>query len=201
MLIGFYNKSVILTYVGVALAVVGTYFAFAANKKAAVICLIIAGICDLFDGAVARRCKRTQQEKQFGVQIDSLCDVVNFLVLPVTVCIGSDLTRAWQIAIYIIYVLAGITRLGYFNITAHSNTPVKYYSGLPVTFSAMIFSLLVLFSSTLFKSAVWIILPCGLLITALLFIVNIKIPKPGIKAILVFAAMGIIGICAIVAFV
>lgn len=197
MLIGCYNKSVILTYAGVACAVVGTYFAFAANRKAAILCLIAAGICDLFDGAVARRCKRTQQEKQFGVQIDSLCDVVNFLILPVAVCIGSGMTRAWQLAAYVLFVLAGITRLAYFNIIADSNAPVKYYRGLPVTFSALIFSVLTLLASVFFRSAAQIILPCGLLLTGVLFVMNIKLPKPGKKAIIVFAIIGLAGACAI----
>ena len=190
MFIGKYNKSVILTYLGIAFSVAGISLAFAAKAKFAVICLIAAGICDLFDGTVARRCKRTQDEKRFGVQIDSLCDVVDFLVLPVAICIGSGFTAVWQTAIFIVYILAGITRLGYFNIIADSDAPVKYYSGLPVTYSALIFSLLWVVSNLFFKSAAGFVLPIGLAVTALLFVLNIKIPKPGKASSIVFAVIG-----------
>ena len=44
--------------------------------------LLISGICDMFDGKVARKCKRNKKEKMFGIEIDSLADTVNFLLLP-----------------------------------------------------------------------------------------------------------------------
>ena len=74
MFIGKYNKSVILTYIGVAFAFSGMAFALYERLPAAMLCLIAAGICDLFDGAAARRCKRDETAKEFGVQIDSLAD-------------------------------------------------------------------------------------------------------------------------------
>ena len=197
MFIGKYNKSVILTYLGIALSVAGISLAFAARARLAIICLISVGICDLFDGTVARRCKRNEDEKRFGVQIDSLCDVVDFLVLPVAICIGSGFTAAWQIGLYVLYVLAGITRLGYFNIIADSDAPVKHYSGLPVTFSALIFSLVWLICTISFKSALVYVLPCTLAVTALLFVLNIKIPKPGKASSAVFASVGTAAVAAL----
>ena len=62
MFIGKYNKSVILTYIGIAAAVLGIYFSFVKNIRYTLLCLIICGVCDLFDGAVARKCKRTEEE-------------------------------------------------------------------------------------------------------------------------------------------
>lgn len=197
MFIGKYNKSVILTYIGIAFSVAGISFAFAAKASSAVICLIAAAICDLFDGTVARRCNRTQEEKQFGVQIDSLCDVVDFLILPVAVCIGSGFTGVWQTAVYILYVLAGISRLGYFNIAADSEEPVKHYSGLPVTAGALIFSLLWIVCTLAFKSALAYALPCALAVTALFFVLNIKIPKPGKVSSAVFVSLGTAAIAAL----
>ncbi len=197
MFIGKYNKSVILTYLGIALSVAGISLAFAERARLAIICLITAGICDLFDGTVARRCKRNEDEKRLGVQIDSLCDVVDFLVLPIAICIGSGFIAAWQIVLYILYVLAGITRLGYFNIIADSDAPVKHYSGLPVTFSALIFSLVWLICTILFKSALVYVLPCTLAVTALLFVLNIKIPKPGKASSTIFAGVGTAAVAAL----
>ena len=76
MIIGYYNKSVILTFVGILISIFGMLNV--ANTDIALTCLILAGICDLFDGVVARKCKRTDKEKAFGVQIDSLADVISF---------------------------------------------------------------------------------------------------------------------------
>ena len=52
------------------------------------------------------------------------------------------LTHVWDIFIYMLFALAGVARLAYFNvleITRNSNTPVKEYTGLPVTSAALIF--------------------------------------------------------------
>ena len=64
MFIGVYNLSVLLTYLGVCFAVFGMYLAITGNIPAAVMCLILAGVCDMFDGYVARKCKRTEDEKK-----------------------------------------------------------------------------------------------------------------------------------------
>ena len=82
MFIGKYNRSVILTYAGVGIAFLGVALVLAGQIAPAMICLILAGVCDLFDGVIARRCKRDEVVKEFGVQIDSLADVMDFLTLP-----------------------------------------------------------------------------------------------------------------------
>ena len=85
MLIGFYGASVILTYVGLSFSIVGMAFAFSGHIPTAIMCLIIAGVCDMFNGTIARACKRTDKEKKFGIQLDSLVDVVSFGVFPIVI--------------------------------------------------------------------------------------------------------------------
>ena len=86
MVIGKWNKSVILTYAGLLVAVLGIFLAFTQEKiNYAFCCLMVAGVCDLFDGMVARRCKRTEEEKMFGIELDSLVDVVSFIALPICI--------------------------------------------------------------------------------------------------------------------
>lgn len=147
------------------------------NLSFAMICLIFAGICDLFDGKVARMCKRDEQEKEFGKQIDSLADVFLFLGLPAF--IGVKLFAETKILnfVLIFYVLGGIIRLAWFNMIADNFGPVKYYTGLPVTSTALILplvytlELILKFSNTYLWGAVYLAM-------AVLFILNIKIPKP-----------------------
>ena len=180
MIVGKWNKSVILTYAGLLLAVLGIFLAFTAEKITySFCCLMVAGICDLFDGMVARRCKRTEEEKMFGIELDSLVDVVSFIALPVCIFIALGFTSVWYLIIYLVYALFGVARLAYFNIaTADSEKAVKYYIGLPVTYTALIFPLLYLLSAV-FTDAVFVpVFTCGIVVVSVLEIVKIKVPKP-----------------------
>ena len=57
-IVGFYHYGVILTYLSVIAAITGICFSVGGNKDArpdiGVICLLISGFCDAFDGAVAK---------------------------------------------------------------------------------------------------------------------------------------------------
>lgn len=186
MFIGFYGLSVLLTYIGVLFAVVGMFFAIYGDIPASIMCLIIAGVCDMFDGTVARACKRTDTEKRFGIQIDSLADTVSFGVLPVIIGLGMGFTKKTHIIIYIIYVLAAVIRLAYFNVLAEEKkvfnvkkkTNESCYFGLPVTSIAIIlpftYNFKIFMNNTVFYRAY----PLVMLATAILFILNIKIKKP-----------------------
>lgn len=84
-LLGFYNYTVVLTYIGMLSGFTGIVYAFEENPFGAVACLMMAGFCDMFDGAVASTKQRTAQEKCFGIQIDSLSDLICFGVLPASI--------------------------------------------------------------------------------------------------------------------
>ena len=78
-MIGFYDYTVVLTYISFTSSIIGIFCAVTGHPKWAVFCLALSGLCDMFDGKIARTKKnRTEDEKQFGIQIDSLCDVVCF---------------------------------------------------------------------------------------------------------------------------
>ena len=67
-MIGFYNYTVILTYMAVMSAVLGITQIMEGNLPMAIILLMISGGCDMFDGKVARSKKdRTDREKIFGM--------------------------------------------------------------------------------------------------------------------------------------
>ena len=73
MFIGKWNKSVILTYIGLGVAVTGMYIAIVLNNIIfSLMCLMISGVCDMFDGKIARMCKRDNEEIAFGIELDSL---------------------------------------------------------------------------------------------------------------------------------
>lgn len=195
MFIGKWNKSVILTYIGLVTSIVGMFlcYRFENSINWAISCLIIAGICDLFDGAIARKCKRTEEEKNFGIQLDSLVDTISFIALPVTILFKMQMNSWYQLIIIAIFAICGIARLAYFNISVEdNNTPVKYYCGLPVTFTALILPVFYLLKYAVPVDIFNVLYTVLVLVVAILNILNIKILKPKGIAYGVFSILAII---------
>lgn len=181
MIIGYYSKSVFITYLGVISATIGMFLAFNHKITYALICLVISGICDAFDGKVARKCKRSNEEKSFGIQIDSLADMVSFVFLPITIFYGLGYTLWYNVVIFAMFTLGGVIRLGYFNVIADEkgkDGPVKYYSGLPVTASAIIFPVVYIAKHFITTSEFAIIYTLTMLFISILYVLNFKIKKP-----------------------
>ncbi len=195
-MIGKWNKSVIATYVGMLLAVASIFLLISGFYKAAMMCFMGAGICDLFDGTIARMCKRTEEEKNFGIQLDSLVDVVSFIVLPV-VLIVKLAGFTWYAAVAaVLYSVFGIARLAYFNVCQEENedkdSPIKYYTGMPVTYAALVFPIVYLLH-LYFNTEVTALFMCiAMEIMAVLFILKIKFIKPGKKGYIFLMLLAIV---------
>lgn len=114
-MLGFYNYTVILTYLGMLTGFAGIVRVLSDDIRGAIVCLMIAGVCDMFDGTIASTMERTKQEKRFGVQIDSLSDLVCFGVLPALIVYagGSGGLRFIPCALYL---LCALIRLSWFNV-------------------------------------------------------------------------------------
>lgn len=179
MILGKWNKSVILTYVGLLFSIVGMYFFIVPKAiSCGIVCMMYAGVCDLFDGTVARRCKRTKEEKQFGIELDSLIDVVSFIAFPITYFL--TVFHDWYYIPFLgIYAIYGIARLAHFNtIQENDNKPVPFYHGLPVTYAALIFPIFYLLSFVVSPFIYSIALIVMIVVTSILYIVDIHFPKP-----------------------
>lgn len=143
-MLGFYNYTVILTYISLLSSSVGIIFAFKGEITICAVLLLISGICDMYDGKIARTKKdRTDEEKKFGIQIDSLCDLVCFSVFPSVIGYSLGIDKIWMLIILAVYPLTGVIRLGYFNVTEEirqekTKEKRKIYQGLPVTFSGFL---------------------------------------------------------------
>lgn len=189
-LIGVYNPTIWLTYIGIFCAIIGIGLLLCAGSMdTAMILLILSGVCDMFDGVVARRFKRTEQEKQFGIQLDSLADTVSFVVFPAVILLAVTQSHPLCMIIACFYVFAGIMRLGWFNVTTEENK--GFYQGLPVTFSALIFPLCYLVLRLLNLDVFHIVYPALFACVGLLFILNFRMKKPGIKVLLLFAVLAV----------
>lgn len=184
-MLGFYNYTVYLTYVGLVSGVTGIALAFGGSIQGAVLCLLFSGLCDMFDGKIARTKKdRTEDEKAFGVQIDSLCDIVCFGVLPAVISFACGAMEKWQVAAAALFVLCGVIRLGYFNVTEENrrrSTDAKRseYSGLPITASAIALPLLMCFAKQI-GSALPFAVSLLLTLLSVCYITPLNVKKPGL---------------------
>lgn len=142
-LLGYYNYTVVLTYIGMLFGYAGIVYAFAENIFSSIICLMGAGFCDMFDGTIASTKKdRTEQEKCFGIQIDSLSDLICFGVLPASIVYVLSNRNMFFTMLSGMYVLCALIRLAYFNVEEQerqkvSTTSRKMYYGMPVTLAAI----------------------------------------------------------------
>lgn len=184
-MIGFYNYTVILTYIGLCSSIIGMVYALNGTPSMAIFCLMFSGLCDMFDGQIASTKKdRTDEEKKFGIQIDSLCDVICFGVLPVIIGYSLNISSSVGYACMAVFVLGGVIRLAFFNVMAEKKTDSAvskntYYRGLPITSSALIFPAIMLLNKIfVFGSYLPIIYEVTLLICAFLFVIDIRILKP-----------------------
>lgn len=141
-LLGYYNYTVILTYMGMLFGFTGIICVMDRNFFSAQMCLMLAGVCDMFDGRIAATKKRTADEKCFGIQIDSLSDLICFGVLPAVYIYGINDRSTVSFIVVAFYVLCALVRLAWFNVDEQerqrTSTEARiYYFGLPVTLSAL----------------------------------------------------------------
>ena len=183
-MIGFYNYTVVLTYISLATSVFGMTQAVHGRFKTAIFCMALSGLFDMFDGKIARRKKdRTEDEKAFGIQIDSLCDVVCFGAFPALICYLLGVRGPIGMAVIALYCVNSVVRLAYFNVMEAKNALVtedgeKFYRGLPITSMAIVLPLV--FMVQFFVSD-WIFRVClhlALLIVGILFVVDFRLKKP-----------------------
>lgn len=184
-MLGFYDYTVVLTYISLAVSVFGMTRALEGDFKVAILCLALSGLCDMFDGKIARTKKnRTEDEKKFGIQIDSLCDVVCFGVFPAMICylMGVRGALGWFCIGY--YTICGVIRLAFFNVLEierqqNDDGANHYYHGLPITTVAIVLPLIFVVQMVLNNTTFLVLLHVMLLTVGTLFVVDFKLRKPG----------------------
>lgn len=222
-MIGFYDYTVVLTYLSLLSAGSGIVISLSdgGHPYWGIFFLLLCGLFDAFDGKVARTKKnRTNMERNFGIQIDSLADVIAFGVLPAVIGIallrtspylrGAGLFGShWSAvtikiilyAVLMLYILAALIRLAYFNVTEEERQKSeggvrKFYTGLPVTSAALIFPTVMLlrylFLSFNISLDLSIVYIPVALVTAFLFLSKLQVPKPGMRGILIMIGIGLV---------
>lgn len=226
-MLGFFDYTVWLTYMSLLSASLGIMVTLngGGHPYMGIIFLLICGLCDAFDGRVARTKKdRTEVQKKFGIQIDSLSDLAAFGILPA--CIGNAMIKVCptvydippikggrKLDIYtsilfytiiLIYILAALVRLAYFNVMEEERQKTetgnrKCFRGVPVTSAALVFPT-VLLIQFITPGDITPVYFAFLLVTAVAFVTDIKVPKPGLRGILIMCGIGLAELIAFIYF-
>jgi CDP-diacylglycerol--serine O-phosphatidyltransferase len=185
-------------------AFIGMTQVAAGDWRFAIVCMIASGACDMFDGSVARRMKnRTQEQIMFGVEIDSLCDMVCFGAFPAYFCIEISANKWFGGLAGLCVLLAAVIRLGYFNVSElkrqeETTEKRKYYQGLPVTAIAMTLPTWYVCSNLYGWEVFAYVVPSMFIVEAFFRLLDFKLLKPGKKlsiAMCVYEFFVLVGVC------
>ena len=189
-MIGFYDYTVVLTYLGALFGLLGITMSIRGQYLSAILCMAGALACDTLDGIVARKKKnRTKNEMLFGIQIDSLCDLVSFGACPAVMFYMLGMKGIWDMLLLGAYCLCCVIRLGYFNVLAmQAELGTKGdYHGLPVVcLDVMVPAVYLLFLLVPQSLGLWV-LRLAVAVFGFLYILDFKVKKPVLWK---FIAMG-----------
>ena len=105
--------------------------------------IVLAGFFDLLDGVMARL---TDTDSPFGVQLDSLSDIVSFGIAPSFLVYGYVLHAFNPLGMIVaaLPALCGAVRLARYNVTTEDADATESFEGLPIPGQAVAIVALVL---------------------------------------------------------
>lgn len=161
---------------GLLSAVFAIYFAIVGNFPAAMIGLVWAVFFDWSDGNIARRMKgRTDKQKLFGGQMDSLIDIVSFGVGPAVVLLSYGDFSPWFIPGAFLIAAAGVLRLSYFNV--YGLVDKATFQGLAIDNNGIFLVLFFVLNGFISESVFTPLLYVLILALAALNVSSIRTPK------------------------
>jgi CDP-diacylglycerol--serine O-phosphatidyltransferase len=177
-----FHRSHGLTYASLACGLGAIATAALPNGHLAGLCLALAALADTFDGRFARLFARTERQAAIGGEIDSLVDACVFGMAPVIVLwMQAPPPSAWAAGLWwsaaLLYVLAAVTRLGFFNLEDDART----FVGIPTPAIALVWS------SVLLSTPSPAVVACVFVAAAAGMVAPIVIPRPRPGVLALFA--------------
>lgn len=166
----------IISLLAILPTAISYYFILDGKPNQAIIAASFAFFLDTLDGYVARKLKI---ESEFGRQLDSFVDTLNYLALTSIFTLSFlSFNKILTIASVFIMISAGILRLSRFNLAGlGKDNNEQYYIGLPVPFAQLSVIILFISSSLLFSEIIYFT-PLIIMLISFLMISNIKFKKP-----------------------
>jgi len=149
--------------------------------------LVVAILCDVLDGTIARLLGATSD---FGQEMDSFSDAISFGVAPAFLVYLAVLRPLgfWGLMVCLIYLLAGVTRLTRFVLTTDSHDKEVRTTGAPIPVAASYLMAAVLMRESLSVQAVSAVV----LVMSVLMVSRIRLPN--LKGKNIVTAMLLVGI-------
>lgn len=161
MLYFFKDPPNICSLAGLMCALIGIYFAILGNFYFALIGILWAVLFDWADGIIARKIEgRSDNQRAYGAQLDSLIDIVSFGVFPAIFLLSYGRFSIWFLPGAFLILATSAARLSYFNIFGMIDK--KTYKGLALDNNVIILAALFLlerfFTHTVFSIILYVIM-------------------------------------------
>jgi len=157
---------------------VGVISIVEASKEHFVLASWLVLLALLFDGLDGRVARMTNTTSQFGVEFDSLADIISFGIAPAMLLyffVGHTYGR-FGILVSALYVIFGAIRLARFNISTAKTDP-NVFIGLPIPTAAVFVSMWILLFHKYTLEAYSIVLLFLALGVAVLMVSNFRYPS------------------------
>jgi CDP-diacylglycerol--serine O-phosphatidyltransferase len=151
-------------------------YLFKGELKISLVLITLTLYLDWLDGLAARKLKQTTE---FGKQLDSFCDAINFCIYP-SLSMLLILKIFWLIPIF--YLFSGIFRLARFNVEGMGEEKQKSFNGMPTPDAFGILLLVFYYSQNLPNLFIYLVAP----FLAILMVSNLRYPKAGLFTISIY---------------
>jgi CDP-diacylglycerol--serine O-phosphatidyltransferase len=166
----------ICSLAGLLCAVLGIYFSIVGNFPIAIIGVLWAVLFDWADGIIARQITgRTDQQRAFGGQLDSLIDIISFGIFPAVFLLSYGKFSPWFLPGAFLIVATSAIRLSYFNIFGLVDD--KTYMGLALDNNVIILAFVFLFEGLVHHTVFSIILYVLLVVLPVFNVAPVRTPK------------------------
>lgn len=135
----------VITLTGLSLGLSSIRFALESDFNLAIVCILLAGICDILDGMLARH---LNSESDLGAQLDSLSDFLSFGIAPGILIYMSIFNQDSRIGAFaaLAFIIFSCLRLALFNVRLEQSNssdgkPEHFFNGIPTPMGAILIML------------------------------------------------------------
>ena len=138
---------------------------------------MLAFLADVYDGPIAKRLTgRTESDRAFGANLDSLIDIIGAGVLPGVILLSYGGFSGWYVPGAFLMLAAAALRLSYFNVYGLGET-ATHYTGVPTDLVLLSFASILLLDGVLPLDAFRAVLYVSSVVLAALMVSAFKVRK------------------------
>lgn len=164
-----------ITAIGLAISLLGMYFAVTDRPYIAIIAGVWATFIDHLDGFVAQRTRdRSQETAMMGRHLDCLTDFAGSCILPSITFMQVSSYSATAVVIAIALTIVGALRMAR-SVAFVSHAP--YFSGLPVFYTGPLLALVYILASSLAPAHIAAVLSVTILAIIALQLSSMRVPN------------------------